>query len=276
MFELGYGRAVLAALCLVSVAGAATAGDFTTELTGGVYEGGSVNLAVGGIAVITPRYEGSKQFRAVGAPYVIPAGATDGNSRFSVRGADDLRFKLFDYNGIEIGPLAGWRFGRKESDADHLVGLGHISGGLIVGGYAGYRAGPLMPFVSYHHQVTGSDTGGVLRLGVEATQKLLPGLEVTAIVGTSYAERAYMESFFGVTAGQATTSHLAAFDAGAGFKDVYFDLTGTFRLDDKWTLKAGGRYARLLGDAADSPITETRDQFQALFGISYKFSVPLQ
>jgi outer membrane scaffolding protein for murein synthesis (MipA/OmpV family) len=33
------------------------------------------------------------------------------------------------------------------------------------------------------------------------------------------------------------------------------------------------RYSRLVGDAADSPIVETEDQFTGLVGLSYKFDL---
>ena len=114
----------------------------------------------------------------------------------------------------------------------------------------------------------------MLRFGVEATGRVLPWVTLTAIAGSSYADGAYMESFFGVTAAQSAASTLPTFDAGSGIKDVYINLTGDFRLDDRWTFKLGGRYARLIGDAADSPIVESRDQFQAVIGLSYKFTVP--
>jgi outer membrane scaffolding protein for murein synthesis (MipA/OmpV family) len=263
-----------ALLTTVAVLAASPRDAAAEDFTGGLMSGGDINLAVGGIAVITPRFEGSKQYRVIGFPYVMPAGMDDGKSRLSVRSPDDVRFRLFELQGFEFGPLAGWRFGRDQNDADHLAGLGDIDGGLVVGAYAGYHIGVFMPFISYHHQVTGSDTGGVLRFGVEATARVLPWVTLTAIAGSSYADGAYMESFFGVTAAQSAASTLATFDAGSGIKDVYINLSGDFRLDDRWTLKLGGRYARLVGDAADSPIVESRDQFQAVIGLSYKFTVP--
>ena len=239
-----------------------------------IFGAGDFNLAVGGMAIVLPRYEGSKHYRAVGIPYVIPAGIDDGKGRITARGLDDIRFRAFDYQGFEFGPLAGWRVGRRENDADHLAGLGDIHGGVVVGGYAGYHIGWLMPFVSYHHQVTGDDTGGVLRFGVEGIKEVLPGLRLTGIAGASYAESTYMELFFGVTAAQSAASGLPVFNAGAGIKDLYLDLTADYQIDDHWSLKLGGRYARLLSDAANSPVIETRDQFQAMIGVSYKFSVP--
>jgi MipA family protein len=42
-------------------------------------------------------------------------------------------------------------------------------------------------------------------------------------------------------------------------------------LDERWTAKATVGYSRLIGDAADSPIVESENQFTGLLGLSYKF-----
>ncbi len=44
-------------------------------------------------------------------------------------------------------------------------------------------------------------------------------------------------------------------------------------LNDRWTLMLIGRYAHLIGDAADSPIVETENQFYGGAALSYKFSI---
>ena len=44
-------------------------------------------------------------------------------------------------------------------------------------------------------------------------------------------------------------------------------------LDAHWSARTTLRYSRLIGDAADSPVVESEDQFTALVGISYKFDL---
>lgn len=237
--------------------------------------GSEVQLAVGGIAVVSPRYEGSKQYKVMGAPFVVPGGPETDKDRVKFRGADDIRLRLFDLQNLEIGALTGWRFGREEDDGDRLAGMGDISGGLILGGYAAYHVGPLTPFVSYHHQVTGNDTGGVLRFGAEAKVQVMPGVKITGVAAGTWADSNYMQSFFGVSATQALTSKLTAFDAGAGIKDAFVELGTEFQLDRSWKLKVAGRYTRLLGDAESSPVTETADQFSGMVMLSYDFRLPL-
>jgi len=232
---------------------------------------------VGGFVFVTPKFEGAKSYDVLGFPFIAPAGfGQGGGSTIDIRGADDIRFRLIESNGFEAGPLAGWRFGRDQDDAARLAGLGDIDGGLVVGAYAGYRVGPWFLSASYHHQVTGDDdTGGLLRLAIDHTWRLAPGAKLVTSVATAYASSDYMHTYFGVSAAQSAASlaGLPQFDPSAGFKDVSVGATATIELDPRWTLYLTGRYSRLIGDAADSPVIETENGFFGGAGLSYKFDL---
>lgn len=256
------GAALLAAAPLATSASA-------TELFGS----GPLDLQAGGFVFVKPKYEGSKEYDVIGFPYVAPVGVGEGGW-IKFKGTDDVRFSLLNYYGFEAGPVAGYRFGRDQGDADILRGLGDVDGGLVLGGYVAYRAGPVALFASYNHQVTDDDTGGLLRFGVEGKTEVVPQrLWVTATVGATYADEDYMSAYFGVTPLQSLNSGLAEFDASAGIKDIYLQLVGDINLTDRWGLKLIGRYSRLLGDAADSPVVESEDQFYGGLGVTYRFTV---
>jgi outer membrane protein len=113
-------------------------------------------------------------------------------------------------------------------------------------------------------------------LGAETTQRLTERTRIIARIGTTLASADYMQTWFGVTASQAkdSTAGLPAYYTDAGIKDIYFELGGTVDLSDRWLLKAGGRYGRLLGDAADSPVVETENQLSGVLGLGYRFHWP--
>jgi MipA family protein len=231
---------------------------------------------VGGFVFTTPKFEGAKSYDVLGFPFIAPAGFGQGGSVVDIRGADDVRFRLIQSNGFEAGPLAGWRFGRDQDDAARLRGLGDIDGGLVVGAYAGYRTGPWFFSASYHQQVTGDDdTGGLVRLAIDHTLQLTPHAKLVTSLGTAYASSDYMQTFFGVSAAQSAASlaGLPQFNPSAGFKDVSIGATASIDLDPRWTLTLTGRYTRLIGDAADSPVIETENAFFGGVGLSYKFNL---
>lgn len=240
----------------------------------GAVDSGGFSVGLGGVVGVKPKYEGSNEYEAFGFPIVYPKfGGSGVGDRIKVRGADDVRFKLFEAGGFEIGPLAGYAFGRDEEDGDLLRGLGDVDDGIVLGAYAGYNFGPVLLDVSYNQIVSGNDDGYQIRLGAEVQRAFSPSWRGTARVGTTFADDNYTDSYFGITRAQSLRSvaGLAAYETGAGIKDVHVELGLTWDVTDRWQLKSGFRYARLVGDAADSPIVESEDQFSALFGASYTF-----
>lgn len=232
--------------------------------------------SVGGMVLVSPRYEGSKDYRVIGFPMIFPSGLNAGDGLVQFRGPDDLRLRLFNVHGFEAGPLIGWRFGRDEDDGDRLRGLGDVEGGFVAGAYAAVTLGMFKPFVSYHHQLSGDNTGGLVRLGVEAKVPVAPRVQVRATLGTSIADKDYMAAYFSVTPAQslASLTGLPVYDAGAGIKDVFFGLNAEIPLHQDWTLRLTGRYTHLVGDAADSPIVESESQFSGGIGLTYRFGGP--
>lgn len=231
----------------------------------------TIGVQVGGGVAVVPKYEGAKDYRVVGAPIVAPTGLGQSDSRVQFRGLDHLQVRVFDYYGFEFGPLAGYRIDRDEDDGARLRGLGDIDGGLVVGGYAAYKVGIFTAAASYHHQVTGDDTGGLLKFNVEARQRVTAAVKLTASAGVTLADDDYMSSFFGVSAAQSANSGLARFDADAGIKDFNVGLVTDVTIDPRWSLKLFGKYARLVGDAADSPVVETPNQFSGGAALTYRF-----
>lgn len=233
-------------------------------------------LGVGGVVGVKPKYEGSDEYEVFGFPIIYPKfGGNDVGGRIKVRGADDVRFKLYEAGGFEIGPLAGYAFGRDEDDGDLLRGLGDVDDGIVLGAYAGYHIGPVLLDVSYHQIVSGNDDGYQIRFGAEVERDFSSRWRGTARVGATYADDNYSDSYFSITPTQSFRSRagLAAYDADAGIKDVHVELGLTVDITERWQLKSGVRYGRLLGDAADSPIVESEDQFSALIGATYTFDV---
>ena len=244
--------------------------------------GSDQSLSLGGGVLVKPKYEGSDEHEVIGFPLIIPRFSSNDETTFgqfrrrvSFKGIDDIRFRAIEWKNLELGPVAGYRSGRDQDDAPRLGGLGDIDDGLVVGGYAGVRVSNLLFDASATTQVTGEDSGVILRFGAEAIHDLSPELQLRTRIGTTWADDNYTQTFFGITAVQAarSTAMLTEYDTDAGFKDVFIDLNARYDLSDRWLLQIGGRYARLIGDAADSPIIDTEDQFSGQFAIGYKLNI---
>ncbi len=221
----------------------------------------TTRVKIGAGALITPKYEGSDDYKALPIP-IISLGTQGG--RVTVDGADSVKYAIVKEGGLEVGPLVGYRFGRDEDDGPLLAGLGDVEGGLVAGAYAKYRIGPFYIGTSYHHQLTGDDTGYEIKLKAGAERELSDRLKVDASVGATYSSDEYMDAFFSTN----------AYNADAGFKSVYANLGMTIVLSDRWEARLKGTYTRLLDEAGDSPVVESKDQFMGLVGLAYSFDWP--
>lgn len=263
---------------------AASAADLATEpvqtySAPAAADKGHWGFEVGAIGLTTPKYEGSDHYRVLGFPIIIPHYYGDNydpheRSRFTFRGVDDIRYAALRFGNLDIGPLAGYTFGRKDTDARRLNGLGDVKGGLILGGFTAYHFDPFFVDAAIGTQVTG-DAGGAFTVttGVGADFNVTNRLVLSPYLSTTYASANYMNNYFSVTPAQsaASVAKLPAFNAGAGFKNVSFDLGSTYRLTKRWNARGSLGYSRLVGDAADSPITADANQFSAMVGLTYTF-----
>ena len=261
-------------LCAAVVGLSALSAAYVDNAKAGGLPGGYSNPSwtAGGFVAVKPKYEGSDEYEIVGAPVLYPSfGGFGGN--LAVRGADDIRYRLINANGFMAGPLAGYNFGRDEDDGDRLAGLGDIDGGFVLGGFVGYRVAPWLVFdVSYHRTLSGDVDGGQLRFGAETEMPVSRSVSLLGRIGATYADENYMASYFGVSAAQeaSSTFGLTAYDADAGIKDVHVELGARVKMSERLTFKLTGRYSQLVGDAADSPVIETEDQFSGAASITYK------
>jgi outer membrane scaffolding protein for murein synthesis (MipA/OmpV family) len=246
---------------------------------------GERSVTLGGAVLVKPKYEGSDEHDVLGIPIIIPrlSAPSDNPSTFqsfrqrvNFRGLDDIRVRVLGGERLQAGVVTGYITSRDQSDGELLRGLGDIDGGLVLGAYTGFSLGAFEFDAAILDKVTGDDSGYELRFGVETERQLTARTKIVARVGTTVASDDYMQTYFGVTPAQATRSRagLPVYSPDAGIKDVYFELGGELALGERWLLKAGGRYGRLLGEAADSPVVESENQLSGVLGMGYRFSLP--
>lgn len=241
------------------------------------------SITLGAAAVIKPKYEGSNEHEVIPIPIVIPKFSDppeDDRSpyaqvrkRVNFRGLDDIRIRVLGSDRFQVGAVTGYITKRDQNDGDLLRGLGDIDGGIVAGAYSAFRVGAVTFDAAILEKVTGDDAGPEYRFGMETTQQVTDRLRVGVRVGTTFASDDYMQTYFGVTPTQSRRSKagLPVYTPDAGVKDVFIAVGSSMDLSDRWLLKAGARYGRLLGDAADSPVIETEDQLSGTIGLGYRF-----
>ena len=235
-----------------------------------------IGLAAGAYVTITPVYEGSDDYKVGGVPIIYPTfgGGNGEASRLYFLGIDDIRYAVFRNSGLDAGPLVGYRFGRDVDDAAELGGLNNPNGGLVVGGFAQYGFGGAFADIAASKQVSGlSDSGFLIKFGAGYDFDITERLSSRIYASGTYASEDYMDQYFSISATQAAASvaGYSAFNAGAGVKNVELNASVNFEATERLSLRARAGYSRILGDAADSPITINDNQYGGSAGFIFKF-----
>jgi outer membrane scaffolding protein for murein synthesis (MipA/OmpV family) len=149
-----------------------------------------------------------------------------------------------------------------------------VDAAVMLGGFAGFDVDRCSAFIQVVQDVSGSNDGLVATLGVGYTMPIDDRTLVALTATMDYASGEYMSTYFGIDAADSARSGLKTHDADAGIKDVGVGVLLQYYPWDHVGFRALARYARLVGDAADSPVVDDRgDENQVLGGlmVTYRF-----
>ncbi|MDJ1159383.1 MipA/OmpV family protein [Chelatococcus sp. SYSU_G07232] len=228
-----------------------------------------VTLRAGG--KVLPRFEGSDRYgvfpsgglniQRVGAPW-----------RFSAPD-DGFGFALLDAGGFRIGPVARYSTGRYLSDDRRLYGLDKIDWSVEPGVFVEYYpVDNLRARMEIRHGINGHD-GFVGNAAIDLIHRF-DRFTLSGGPRLALGDSNYMDTMFGVSAREAAVNgRVIPFKANGGVKSLGASAALSYAWSEEWTTTVHGGYDRLVGDAADSPITRafgSRDQFS--FGLSAAYS----
>ena len=179
--------------------------------------------------------------------------------------------------GWSFGPSFNWQSKRKTSDYPELFGLNDVDCHVRA-----RRQGRLHlrldPPLGRRALRTWRHSGIVGETGLDFIFRPSQVFQWTVGPRASFANRDYMETYFGVTpAESALSGTLAAFSPGGGFKSVGAEFNARYEFAPQWAIRGEFIYEKLIGDAADSPIVQVgnSNQYTAKLGLTYTFSLKL-
>jgi outer membrane scaffolding protein for murein synthesis (MipA/OmpV family) len=156
--------------------------------------------------------------------------------------------------------------GRKSADSDNTQGQPDVRRTLRLRGYASLALSPDWQWnTSLSPDLLGR--GGGLLVSSDLGWRLWrrPGQELSLGLGLTAGNRRYMNSYFGQP-----EPGPDRYQAGAGLRDVHAGLGWLMALDRHWVLGSGLGVSRLLGPAADSPLTQRRNAWQASISVGWR------
>lgn len=227
----------------------------------------------GAAGLYGPVYEGSDEYELRAFPFAL----ITYKDRFyadPIRGAGAY---LLEKGAFRAGAGVNYAFGRDEEDADILTGMGDIDGGAAAEISLEYRPWemdlPIGPSFTTRikHQFTGTDTGTQVELNGGFGFPVAGRMIVRPSLRAEYGTEEYNQAFHGVTPAQSARTGLPVYDANAGFRTVGAGVFGTYLVTDTWMLTGVVTYDRLIGDAADSPLTQDKNQARVILGVVRAF-----
>jgi outer membrane scaffolding protein for murein synthesis (MipA/OmpV family) len=141
------------------------------------------------------------------------------------------------------------------------------------GAFFNYYLSPQWRLTSSVLAGAGNDRNGVRgdvniqRLAMQ----LAPHHTVSVSAGIGFANRAYQQSYFGVTVRQAAASGNSPYYPDAGVKDVRVGARWNWALSPSWMLTSSVQAARLTGDARRSPLVERPTNVTVSTAFAYRF-----
>lgn len=216
---------------------------------------------VGLAGVVTPKYDGSDDYIVYPLPLIA-------FSRFYLPGFGQV--KDGESQGIFFYPSFSYVGERKPTDDPKLAGTQKVEWAGEVGLGGGYQYDWFRAFAEVRHGFNGH-TGIVGRAGIDFLFQPLDRLKIAVGPRVDFADSDYMETYFGSPAGSA----VGAYSADGGFKSVGAIARASFAATDDVSLHLQGGWDRLVGDAADSPISLDDDQFTVAIGAAYRYDFNL-
>lgn len=221
---------------------------------------------------VQPRYPGSSQY------HIVP-GVT-----FDVRYKDIAFLSTGEGLGVNLlhgktyraGVALGYDLGRDQDDGRHLHGMGNIPAAAEPKLFAEYTIFPVVLRADIRRGIGGNNgwVGDVSAyMPVYGDEHLFGSQKLFVFAGptATFTDSTYQRRYYGVTALQAQRSGYRPYTPGSGFENAGFGMSAVWFWSDHWFGTADGSVRRLLGDAADSPLTASKVQLGLTLSVSYQF-----
>ena len=248
--------------------------EIISDITDVVVPPDVTNIRIGLGPVFSPDYEGSDDYKVRFKPLLS----------FRYRDLihldnNHLRINLSikdrgDRGRFNAGPIVKIDFGRSKSDNPDLAGLGKVGTSLELGAFASYTVGAYRARLRLQQDVTSGHSGTMLAGDVRVILNRTGRLVTIGSINTTWADSAYMDTYFSVNEVQSLASGMPVFNAGSGVKDIRLAIGANLDITRAWALAGNVSYTRLLGDAVNSPMVELRgtaNQFVSGLFVIYSF-----
>ena len=246
-------------------------------------------ITVGAGVASAPEYEGAKK-RAYGLiPDANISYKTDSYGTLSIgTNAKGISWTAIDKEAYSFGVSLGLNGGRTDTKdgsslqlgSKFLNGMGQIKQSLDYSVFGHYTVGVPIAFqviknagkgtINNDRSIEGS--GGIrAELSVEIPLQISDSISLSIAPNAVWADKKYTQTYFGVSNAQADQSGFSAYLAKGGISSIGLRLGANYKFTPNWSANVGLSISSLRGDAAKSPIVQSKSQFSSVAGLAYNF-----
>jgi outer membrane scaffolding protein for murein synthesis (MipA/OmpV family) len=225
------------------------------------------SVSVGAGFLVRPEYEGSEHYDFLPLPYID----VRYKNRLTLNPIEGLRYKIIQNHQLSAGVGLAADFGRDEDDDSKLRGLGDIDPTVEGEVFAKYTMDKLSTELNFSHDLAEGHEGFKIEAAMNYVLFASRSFFFSPSVSTTYVSENYMDSYFGINPEQARRSQFQTFATDRGLKDASLNVFARYALSPTLSINALASYSRLLGDAADSPITDEDNLFSTGAFLTYTF-----
>jgi outer membrane protein len=238
---------------------------------------GNWTATIGGGGEYKPDFEGASHSLLSPVPIVSIRRAGSAEPFHSPR--DGASFALIDFGGLRAGPAGKFVASRKASNYSELNGLSNVDAAFEFGGFIEYFPVDWFRVRNETRQGFGGHHGIVSDFSGDFIVPVARGLTISAGSRFTWESAKATSPYFAVDYAQSIASGLPVFDAKGGPHSAGGGAQVSYRINPQWEVHSYVEYARLLGDAAKSPIVTRRgsvDQTTVGVGVSYAFDFKIR
>jgi outer membrane scaffolding protein for murein synthesis (MipA/OmpV family) len=219
---------------------------------------------VGGGIGLNPEFIGSSDYKIS----ALPLFDVEWRGAYFASTQRGVGLNFYRRSGLKMGPRLTYDRGRESSESTFLAGLPDVDGTVEIGAFLETLNGPWR-FKGDFRKGLGGHEGFVASLDLAISGRLNDRANLILGATTHYASKDYMKSYFDSTV-VGTLRPVFASDGG-GFSDIGGYATIVRNFTDRIFISGVIRGTLLIGDAADSPISQSDGQyfFGTIFG--YRF-----
>lgn len=229
--------------------------------TAGVWQ-----VSLGGGASYAPRYEGAAGNNLRFMPLMD---ASYNNGKLFINPLRGIGYNFSDEKDVQFGVRLMPSHSRKQSADPNLSGMGDIGYIPEAGLFFNQRFAPwyISSGISTGSHGTHAEIGGGIGIPLSTADRMRLGINL------NWGDTRYNQTYFGVTAAQASASGnvLTAYNASAGIKDYALTVNWVHNYDKEWFSNAGLSYMWLTGPAQQSPLTKRSSMGSLNFLLGYRF-----